>query len=103
MHAHEHFCAVQSIAGALCLLTLRYPAEIRSPEGLFEKVDAKKTHVRAIQKAVKDAAGGFDPPSLRMSTSSALTGSSLVRGNAGRPLESSKERRRPRAGGGRRS
>ncbi len=64
MHGQEHFCAVQSVAGVLCLLLLRYPEEVRSPDELVGDWKAVKEDVSRMRKAIDKARKPFDPDAL---------------------------------------
>ncbi|MFP4106825.1 MAG: Ku protein [Phycisphaerae bacterium] len=64
MHAREHFCAVMSIDGALCLMTLRYPEQLRSADDLKPDASAKKTAVTKMKKLIEQKAVEFKPDKL---------------------------------------
>jgi DNA end-binding protein Ku len=64
MNAREHFVALQSIDDALCLMTLRYPTELREAQGLFEKSRARSKQVEKMLVEIEKNEKPFDPDDL---------------------------------------
>jgi DNA end-binding protein Ku len=64
MHAREHFCAIQSIGGALCLMKLRYPDELRNGQEVAARAEAEASDVRSIKDAISKSKIAFDPVDL---------------------------------------
>lgn len=64
MHEREHFCAVRSVDGALCLMVLRYSNEIRSPEGIVPDAEAKEDFVNSMRVAIKKSMKQFRPEEI---------------------------------------
>lgn len=59
LHGREHLVALQAVDDVLCLLTLRYPAELRTFEGVDAEPDA--ADVRRIGTAIESSSGSFEP------------------------------------------
>ena len=64
MHAREHLAAVQSVAGVLCLMLLRYPAQLRDSQDVQVASEARDEDVAAISQEIEKAAGPFRPEDL---------------------------------------
>lgn len=64
MNARQNLAAVLSIDGALCLMILRYPEELRSGEDIAPEASAKRADVQAMKKAIEKVAGKFEPDKL---------------------------------------
>ncbi|MCE5278112.1 MAG: Ku protein [Planctomycetaceae bacterium] len=64
MHAQQYLAAIESIDGALCLITLRYSEQLRSSDEIVQAASAKASDVKAMRTAIGKAAGHFKPESL---------------------------------------
>ena len=64
MSAREKFCCVQSLNGALCLFTLRYPPELRTAEEIATDAEADSGDVDAMTKAIDKMSMKFEPSEL---------------------------------------
>ncbi|MFW5734108.1 MAG: Ku protein, partial [Oceanidesulfovibrio sp.] len=64
MNARQNLAAVISIEGALCLVVLRYPAELRSAEGVAPEAKPRQADVKAMRQAIDALAGDFDAGAL---------------------------------------
>lgn len=65
MHQRENLAALMSIGGALCLMILRFPEELRSADDIATDTSPKKADVAAMKKAIRAAAGAFAPGALK--------------------------------------
>jgi DNA end-binding protein Ku len=64
MNAREKFCCVQSLGGALCLFTLRYPPEIRSADEIATDAEADSDDVDAMTRTMDKMRIKFEPGEL---------------------------------------
>lgn len=64
MNARQKFCSVQNIGGALCLMVMRYPEELRAADELAPDAEARPKDVKAMLEAIGGMDYEFDPAKL---------------------------------------
>jgi DNA end-binding protein Ku len=68
LHAREHYTALRVLEDQLCLITLRYQDELRSPKELELQTKPAAADVRKLGAAIGRLKAGFDPGLLEDDT-----------------------------------
>jgi DNA end-binding protein Ku len=68
LHAREHYVALRVLEDQLCLITLRYQDQLRTPEGVEIDAAAPAAHVKPLLTAIGKLKGAFDPTLLEDDT-----------------------------------